>query len=86
MCCDEQPVDEMTCDGEILDSGCPPRVPSLHCDDHPKAKRETCEKYKRIFKFDVKDKDFQKSDVSVEEVNGVKDQFLFRDQNFCLRK
>ena len=75
MCCGEQPVDEMTCDGEILDSGCPPRVPSLLCDDHPKAKRESCEKYKRIFKFDAQDKEFKKTDEPEEEVNGVKDQF-----------
>merc|ERR1712227_844423 len=37
MCCAEQPVDEMTCNAD--NSGCPPRIPSLLCDDHPTAMR-----------------------------------------------
>jgi len=37
MCCAEQPVDEMTCNAD--NSGCPPRIPSLLCDDHPTAVR-----------------------------------------------
>ena len=37
MCCAEQPVDEMTCNAD--NSGCPPRIPSLLCSDHPTAVR-----------------------------------------------
>ena len=37
MCCAEQPVGE-TCDADK--SGCPPRIPTLLCDDHPTAVRE----------------------------------------------
>ena len=37
MCCAEQPVGE-TCNADK--SGCPPRIPTLLCSDHPTAVRE----------------------------------------------
>ena len=37
MCCAEQPVGE-TCNADK--SGCPPRIPTLPCADHPTAVRE----------------------------------------------